>query len=125
MQGLCPTRKRKKERKHHEQSHTPRTYHKGVPTCRGIKTDAAAGEGNLSNPLSLLQGTPTEQLQETTKITIKNKHNHEKDCFTYSDGCPADGGIVCTAWIWIFPDSFARYAALRTAAAQLPLQYMV
>ena len=57
MQGLCPTRKRKKERKHHEQSHTPRTYHKVVPTCRGIKTDAAAGEGNLSNPLSLLRGT--------------------------------------------------------------------
>ena len=32
-------------------------YQNGVPTCRGIKTDAAAGEGNLSNPLSLPRGT--------------------------------------------------------------------
>ena len=70
----------KNERNHHEQSNKPRTYHKGVPTCRGIKNRCRRRGGKLfHNPLSLPHSTPTEQLQETTIITIKNKHNHEKD----------------------------------------------
>ncbi len=52
MQGFCPTRIRKKERDHHEQqSNKPRTYQKGVPTCRGIKQMPPQGRDTLQPPL--------------------------------------------------------------------------
>ena len=50
MQGLYPTCIRQKERNHHEQSNKPRTYHKGVPTCRGIKNRCRRRGGKPFQP---------------------------------------------------------------------------